>query len=637
MGDRVPLLNPGQARHLLSSFTRVDDLLRDVEALCRAELSPFARERLDLAAEEARFLGSFVAAARRRMVEACDRLRIPRPAPAVSARWAAETYLHYADIAFAELSPQRMRGYGSLAAEAAGELADVTQFLSLLMSRGIALLHESEGGRLAERAAGIPGPAGEVLAELEKITAEHGLSDLRPLLAAAIDRAASGTLDVAVFGRVSSGKSSLLNALVGAPVLPVGAAPVTAVSILVARGDPGLTAWFADGSVRHGGLEEVAGLATEAANPDNVRGVRALELRVAGLPGELRLVDTPGVGSLSSSGPAQAFAVLPRCDLGLVLVAAGTAMSHEELAIVRGLSAAGIPHCVLLSKADLLSASERGAALAHLDRELGRALGPGHDVAVRPVSVRPGFSGWREELRGEVLEPALERHRRDGPRALARRLRRLVALTGSALGARGDGIDGPLRVQRVLRGAAGGVRSACDALARDGSRLLGLAAGAVAAAWKRREDGGEAAEGALGAGVAERARRVRSVLDEAHGALGVEVASRLPPLFDPDFLRELPDLAPPPVGGSFLAGEFASRRLAALGPALDRALQRYAARLHAWAEGALREAAAGAGGGPEGEALPAELARLDAMALEMEREPAPGPGPAPSRSRPVEA
>ena len=629
MAERVALLNPDQTRHLLSGFTRVDDLLRDIEALCRGELSPFARERLDLTAEEAGFLRAFTGAARRRMLAACDRLGIARPEPRVSARWAAETCLHYADISFAELSASGMRGYGALTPYAAEELADVAQALSALMWRGIALLHESDGGSLAGRAARIPGPAGEILGQLERITADRGLSDLRPLLAAAIDRAASDGLDVGVFGRVSSGKSSMLNSIIGAPVLPVGTTPVTAVSILVARGEPGLTAHLADGSIRQGSLAEVPTFATERENPDNARGVRTLEVRVAGLPKDLRLVDTPGVGSLSTSGPAQAFATLPRCDLGLVLVAAGTAMGPEDLALVRGLSAAGIPLRVLLSKADLLTVAEREAALQHLHQEVRRALGQGCDATVRPISVRPDFQGWRDALLGEDLIPALQERRRHGHRALAGRLRRLVALAASVLGPKGDGLDAELRTQRVLREASDQVRSACDDLARDGTRVLGLTARAVGDAWKRGENGAEAAEEALATSAAEHARRVRSSVDALRGALGVEASPRLPPLFDPDFLKSLPELTPPASRRGSSVEVAASRRLATLAPAVEQAFARYAARLHAWAEGALNEIAAGAVEAPEARNLPPELERLDAMARELGGEPdaASRPGP----------
>jgi hypothetical protein len=52
-------------------------------------------------------------------------------------------------------------------------------------------------------------------------------------------RLRSARLQVAVVGQFKRGKSSLLNALLGAPVLPVGVVPLTAITTILAAGPPG--------------------------------------------------------------------------------------------------------------------------------------------------------------------------------------------------------------------------------------------------------------------------------------------------------------------------------------------------------------------------------------------------------------
>ncbi len=234
----TPALNENQARHLLGVLSHVEELLASVEAALKPSPSPFARVRADVAPEEAKLLASFVALARQRMVDACDRLGMPRPSPSVSARWSAETALSFAEISFTDLEPGTMTGYGPVPAWAAEELTGVARALQQLMRRGIALLHASDGVDLARRAEAVPGAVGEALRALEQLVSRRGLVELRPLLAAAVDRALTATFDVGVFGRVSTGKSSLLGALLGVDVLPVGATPVTAVPLLVSRGAP---------------------------------------------------------------------------------------------------------------------------------------------------------------------------------------------------------------------------------------------------------------------------------------------------------------------------------------------------------------------------------------------------------------
>ena len=111
--------------------------------------------------------------------------------------------------------------------------------------------------------------------------------------------------EVALFGRVSSGKSSLLNALLGSDVLPVGVNPITAVPTKLRYG-PELRAGVAygDGRSRLIDMDELARLVTEQGNPGNLQNiVRAIvELPSARLSEGILLVDTPGLGSLAKRG-----------------------------------------------------------------------------------------------------------------------------------------------------------------------------------------------------------------------------------------------------------------------------------------------------------------------------------------------
>jgi hypothetical protein len=145
------LLNPAQTRFLLSTLIHVDEGLTRIEAICAGRISPFTREKPDVAPDEVRLLSSFVAAARSRMLEACDRLGVVRPQPTVSGRWSIETILHFAGISFAEISPAAMRKYGPLGAGVEDDLSALSDALSALTERGIALIRET-GGDLANAA-----------------------------------------------------------------------------------------------------------------------------------------------------------------------------------------------------------------------------------------------------------------------------------------------------------------------------------------------------------------------------------------------------------------------------------------------------------------------------------------------------
>jgi len=615
----TPLLNENHVRRIQATFWYVDDLLRAIEALSHPDPSPFVRERPDLSQDEARMLLSFVGLARNRMLAALDRLGIPRPEQTLSARRSAGTGFLFAEIALSELDSRSLRGYGELAAPAGEEITALSADLQSLMRRGKAHLEEQEEGGLADQVAALAGPAGGVLRRLLAVSTAKGLAETRPLIAAAAERAAATTLDVGVFGRVSSGKSSLINALVGEAVLPVGATPVTAVPVRVGRGPHSVQVRFRDGRRDEIPLSALPELATEEQNPQNRRNVRWIEVSVPGAPEGLRLLDTPGVGSLTSSGSAQAFAWLPRCDFGLVLVAAGTPVGRDETALLSGLRHAGIDSGVVLSKADLLDPPDRERARAYIAAELGPALGPDARVDVRAVSTRSGEQGGLDALRAEVLLPLASDHVRRATEALRARLRRLVAVTAAGLNGGSPAVDGAaVEFEKERGAAAAAIDKVTDAVATSARGVLDGVAEAVASAWARGEDGAPAARTAIVSAASHGLSAVREGVDRVRSEAGDEATTRrLPPLFDPEFLDAIKSLPPPRFVPGLLRRSRAQSTVAPLLPFLDEALARYAARLAAWGSGALRELR------PVGRAVSAaegrtpDLAGLDAMIIEM--------------------
>lgn len=586
-----------QTRYVLTAIAHVDGLLQGIERLAADERSPFGAERYDLAPDEARLLRSFTTLARERLLAALDRLGIPRPVPTRSTRWSVDTALTFADIALSDLSARRLRGYGAVDADGARELETLAGDLRSIVARGKALLHERDPGGLAERIAVIPGPLGVVLRGVDEVSTAHALVTVRPLLAAAVERASATTFDVGVFGRVSAGKSSLINAVVRAELLPVGAAPVTAVPVRVAHGADAVTVDLFDGRRLDVDRDGLVAYATETGNPQNRLGVRAIEVRAPVVPAGLRLLDTPGVGSLSTSGPAQAFAWLPRCDLGLVLVAAGSPVGREELALVTGLRGAGIACRVLLSKADLLAPPELEQALRYVRGELDGVLGDAREVTVHPVSVRAHHAAVLDALRSEVLEPLAADHERAARAALRVRLHRLVdsaaaALAGSAAPGRID-VDAARHAGR----AADAVHRITDELLGAAPALLEQAADAVTAVWQRGENGASAARQALVSGASAALAAVRAIVDELPDREAAVSTVRVPPLFDPEMLDSLPDLGAPGAGRRLLGRRIALGRLQPLAEPLATALARYASRLDAWGMARLEEHSEEAGAG----------------------------------------
>jgi ribosome biogenesis GTPase A len=162
--------------------------------------------------------------------------------------------------------------------------------------------------------AGTVDPAlARVLARLAEAAELLGVAEVRDLDAEVAGRLQALRLEVAVVGEFKRGKSSLLNALVGREVLPVGVLPLTAVPTVLEQGEEALVVEYTDGRQEQHPLRQVASFATEQANPGNRLGVARVTARLNTplLDAGVRLVDTPGVGSVHEHNTRSTDAYLP--------------------------------------------------------------------------------------------------------------------------------------------------------------------------------------------------------------------------------------------------------------------------------------------------------------------------------------
>jgi GTP-binding protein EngB required for normal cell division len=251
-----------------------------------------------------------------------------------------------------------------------------------------------------------------LLKRMAQIIANHGLVEFLPALDAIIRKVESHRYEIAVFGRVSSGKSSLINRLLEIELLPVGRTPITAVPIhIVAGSEPRLHVTFPD-HVEELPVERMAEFATEQGNPANAKRVVALEASVASrrLQEGIAFVDTPGIASLATSGTKLSYAYLPDSDLGLVLVDGHSSLGREDLDLIRSLHAAGIPSVVMISKCDLLSPADVEKVLSYTHNAVAEHLGSAPEVI--PISSVaswvPEVDAWLERSISPLLRRARE-------------------------------------------------------------------------------------------------------------------------------------------------------------------------------------------------------------------------------------
>ncbi len=219
-------------------------------------------------------------------------------------------------------------------------------------------------------------PVGD-LSELELLATGAGQLEL----AAEIHRTSSslgrGELTVAVLGQFKRGKSSLLNALAGRPVLPTGLLPTTAVATSLVRGPTGVRVTDAQGVTWAASLDAVADYVSEQRNPGNVQRIARVEVSVP-LPAwadGITFVDSPGVGSAHDANTAAARSLLPTVDAAVFVLAPDPPITAEEVSFLAEAKAYAAKVFFVVNKIDLLSSEERVVLQTYLRQQLSERCG----------------------------------------------------------------------------------------------------------------------------------------------------------------------------------------------------------------------------------------------------------------------
>ncbi len=237
----------------------------------------------------------------------------------------------------------------------------------------------------------VPGAGGAdiagLLAEADRALADFPFATAsRERLIALSQRLAEKRLHVAVLGQFKRGKSTLLNALLGADLLPTAVVPLTAVPIFIAYGPAPLVRILFEGDRppeehRTARADELRSplyaVAAEEANPKNRLGVARIEVFLPApvLAGGTVLIDTPGIGSTHRHNTETALRFLPECDAGLVVLSADPPITEAELNYLAEVRAQVPRLFFLLNKVDYLEPKDRSEAVAFLQRVLAEHLG----------------------------------------------------------------------------------------------------------------------------------------------------------------------------------------------------------------------------------------------------------------------
>jgi len=212
-------------------------------------------------------------------------------------------------------------------------------------------------------------------------------------------------IDLAILGQFKAGKSSFLNSLVGRSLLPVGVIPVTTAITRIQYGDrERATVSHFDGTQTDISLDRLDEFTSEAKNPSNQKDVAVVDIELPNLGSYagLRLVDTPGLGSVFKYHMETSEHWLPEAGAAILAISADRPLSEHDLALIRELLQHTPRIVLLLTKADLLSEEQQQEVLRFFQQTIQRELH--REFPTFLYSVRNG-AGYRDRLDREVFFP----------------------------------------------------------------------------------------------------------------------------------------------------------------------------------------------------------------------------------------
>ncbi|HXU64357.1 MAG TPA: dynamin family protein, partial [Polyangia bacterium] len=202
---------------------------------------------------------------------------------------------------------------------------------------------------------------------------------------------------VVVLGEFNHGKSTFINALLGAPVLPTGITPTTAVLSHVSFGTQRAATLVGEDGARRpvasGALADWLTVEGEGAGKASVHHVELTE-PLPLLQNHLTLVDTPGVNDINEQRAEITYGYLPRADAAVFLLDATQILTASERQFLeeRILRSTRDRLLFVVAKTDLLSEPELNETLAFARKHLG-AIVP--EPAIFPVSAKRALAGDR--------------------------------------------------------------------------------------------------------------------------------------------------------------------------------------------------------------------------------------------------
>ena len=235
-----------------------------------------------------------------------------------------------------------------------------------------------------------------------------------------IDRLENKKITIAVIGQFKRGKTTLINTILGAPLLPVGIVPITAAITRIEYADAAdgtmATVYFRNGLSEEVPAADLHMYISEQENHDNERNVAEVELLTDAdfLKDGLTLVDTPGVGSVHEQNSKSAMDFAWESDGVIFMISVDSPLNQIEVDFLRKVRRFAGKFYFVVNKIDRVDEEELSEyldycrdliiAIMELDDEEAKA------IKLLPVSARKniGVTELTDRIREDLVERGAE-------------------------------------------------------------------------------------------------------------------------------------------------------------------------------------------------------------------------------------
>lgn len=185
---------------------------------------------------------------------------------------------------------------------------------------------------------------------------------------------------IAFCGHFSAGKSTLINTLAGAPVLPASPIPTSANRVTIRHGNPGATVQFKEKAPLELPTDELNRLSSYCVDGDQVEAV-AVRYPLQHVPESLWLMDTPGIDSTDDAHRVATESALYLADVVFYVMDYNHVQSEVNFQFTRALTQWGKPLYLVINQVD-----------KHVELEL--------PFAAFRQSVQDAFAAWGVQPQG---------------------------------------------------------------------------------------------------------------------------------------------------------------------------------------------------------------------------------------------